>query len=66
MLFVLFWVIPRLLIYTVYADVSEHSICSIFKGRCEDASEMEQTVFRNVGIYKSDAGESLKRKQTTN
>jgi hypothetical protein len=26
---------------------------------------MEQLVFRNVGIYKSDAGESPKRKQTT-
>ena len=25
---------------------------------------MEQIVFRNVGIYKSDAGESPKRKQT--
>ena len=45
----------------IYADVSKHSICSIFKGRCEDGTER---VFRNVGIYKSDAGESPKRKQT--
>ena len=35
-----------------------HSICSIFEDRTD-------RVFRNVGIYKSDAGESPKRKQTT-
>ena len=52
-------------VWFIYADVSEHSICSIFKSRCEDAFEDgTDRVFRNVGIYKSEAGESPKRKQT--
>ena len=64
MLFVFFWVIPRRLIYIyIYVDVSEQSICSIFTPAFEDGTDR---VFRNVGIYKSDAGESPKRKQTTN
>jgi hypothetical protein len=31
MLYVFFWVIPRRL--NLYADVSEHSVCTIFIGR---------------------------------
>ena len=45
----------------LYVDVSEHSICSIFIGRCLPM-KMEQIVFRNVGIYNSYAGELPKRK----
>ena len=59
MLFVFFWVIPRRLIY----------ICrrfgTLYLFHLHLPLKMEQIVFRNVGIYKSDAGESPKRKQTT-
>jgi hypothetical protein len=61
----LFWVIPRQLIYI--GNVSEHSICSIFIGRrFEPFAYEDETdrVFRNVGKYKSDAGESPKRRHT--
>jgi len=50
MLFVFFWVIPRRLIYIYFTPAFEDGTDS---------------VFRNVRIYKSDAGESPKRKQTT-
>ena len=56
MLFVFFWVIPRRLIY----------ICRRFGTLFHLQRHGTDRVFRNVGIYKSDAGESPKRKQTTN
>ena len=63
MLFVFFWVIPRRLIYicrhfgTLYLFHLQRQAPAF-----EDGTDR---VFRNVGIYKSDAGESPKRKQTT-
>ena len=68
MLFVFFWVIPRRLIYICRRF---GTLCPIFKGRCEvnhftpAFEDGTDRVFRNVGIYKSDAGESPKRKQNT-
>jgi hypothetical protein len=41
----------------IIADVSEHTICPICLGRWN-------RVFRNVGNYKSDTGESPKRRHT--
>ena len=38
---------------------------SVPSSKADLSLKMEQIVFRNVGIYKSDAGESPKRKQTT-
>ena len=54
-----FWVIPRRLIYICrrFGTLSFPSSKAF-----EDGTDR---VFRNVGIYKSDAGESPKRKQTT-
>ena len=57
MLFVFFWVIPRRLIYicrhfgTLYLFHLQRHFTPAF----EDGTDR---VFRNVGIYKSDAGES--------
>ena len=56
--FFFFWVIPRRLIYIRRRFGNTLSVLSAF----EDGTDR---VFRNVGIYKSDAGESPKRKQTT-
>ena len=60
MLFVFFWVIPRCLIYKC-RRFGTLSVPSSKAGAFEDGTDR---VFRNVGIYKSDAGESPKRKQT--
>ena len=60
-------------VWILYADVSEHSVFSIFKGGVtrknlptytayEDGTDR---VFRNVGIWNSDAGESPKSENTT-
>ena len=52
-------------VWIIYADVSEHSICSIFTGRWYEVPAYEDgtdSVFRNVGIYNSDAGEIPKMK----
>ena len=46
----------------LYMPTFRNTICSIFTTAFEDGTDR---VFRNVGIYKSDAGESPKRKQTT-
>ena len=61
MLFVFFWVIPRRLIYIC----RRFGTLYLFHLHRHLPLKMEQIVFRNVGIYKSDAGESPKRKQTT-
>jgi hypothetical protein len=56
---------PR--VWFILADVSENSICSIFKADdleiicLEDGTDR---MFRNVGQYKPDAGETPKRKHT--
>jgi len=47
--FVFFWVIPRRQYF--YADVSEHTICSIFIGRwmkCDWRTEMLGYLYRKV------------------
>ena len=49
-------------VWIIYADVSEHSICSIFIGIPPAYEDGRDRVFRNVGIYNSDAGELPKRK----
>ena len=59
--FVFFWVIPRRLIY-ICRRFGTLSVPSSKAPAFEDGTDR---VFRNVGIYKSDAGESPKRKQTT-
>jgi hypothetical protein len=57
-------------VWLILADVSEYSICSIFKA---DELEVIQIIcledgpdrmFRNVGQYKPDTGETPKRKHT--
>jgi hypothetical protein len=42
-----FWAIPGF--WMLYADVSEHPVCSIFF-LLTPPMKMEQTVFRNVGM----------------
>ena len=59
--FVFFWVIPRRLIY-ICRRFGTLSVPSSKAPAFEDGTDR---VFRNVGIYKSDAGESPKWKQTT-
>ena len=59
MLFVFFWVIPR---HDLYMPTFRNILSVPFSKAFEDGTDR---VFRNVGIYKSDAGESPKRKQTT-
>jgi hypothetical protein len=50
------------------ADVSEHCVGSIFKGKSIDIhhrpafEDGTDTVFRNVGFWHSDAGDTPKRK----
>ena len=61
MLFVFFSVIPRRLIYIC----RRFGTLYLFHLQRQLPLKMEQLVFRNVGIYKSEAGESPKRKQTT-
>jgi hypothetical protein len=59
-------------VWFIIADVSEHSIYSVFIGRKFEVNHFEPSayedgtdrVFRNVGNYKSDAGESPKRRHT--
>jgi hypothetical protein len=48
-------------VWILYANVSEHSVCSIFIPACEDGTDR----VRNVGIYNSDAEELPRRKPTT-
>ena len=54
-------------VWFLYADVSEHSICSIFIGWISSYPAYEDgtdRVFRNVGIQQPDAAEIPKRIHT--
>ena len=61
LLFVFFWVIPWRLIYICRCFGTLY-LFHLQRQAFEDGTDR---VFRNDGIYKSDAGESPKRKQTT-
>ena len=52
-------------VWILYADVSEHSVCSVFLPAHTTYKNVTERVFRNVGTHNSDAGESHKRKNTT-
>jgi len=51
-------------VWILCADVSEHSVCSIFLPAHITYKNVTDRAFRNVGTYNSDIGESPKRKCT--
>jgi hypothetical protein len=64
MLYAFFWVIPRRL-NSIYQRFGTHCLFHLHYlhlPACEDGT---YRVFRNVGIYKSDAGELPRKKHTT-